>query len=279
MITHTFAHIPGVSIMAESFLWNRGIRNWDDLFRIGPRIWLPRRLYLRIAEELTLSQEALSKGDLSYFTNRLAPKLYWRVIREFQKQAIYLDIEATGLNPAIDKITVIGIYDGKEVRSFYRGKNLEEATAILQANRFWVTYMGSYFDLPFLKLNFPQLSPEFHLDLHALSRYDGQPVSLKSLEKKIGIYREEPLCYLNGSSAVELWQKHQNGDSCAMKLLLRYNGEDIINLENLLIYTYNYYIRRTPFAQEMLPFKNRPPLDDSYDRELAWEVSRLYQRQ
>lgn len=273
MITHTFAHLPGISTALESFLWHRGICSWDDLFRSGPRSWLPRRVYLLIAGKLFRSQEALIEGDLSYFTSRLAPELHWRLIREFREQALYIDVEATGLNPATDKITVIGVYDGKEVKSFCRGVNLKEAAGILQAGRFWVTFKGLYFDLPFLHKDFPQLSPELHLDLHELLGYYGQQISLKSLEKKIGITREEPLCYLNGASAVSLWQRHLDGDSRALKLLLRYNCEDIVNLENLLLFAYNLHLQRTPFAREALPYKPRPDLDEAYDRELAWEVS------
>lgn len=273
MITHTFAHLPGISTALESFLWQRGICNWDDLFRSGPRPWLPRRAYRWLTEKLVHSQKALVEKDLSYFINRLAPGLHWRVIREFQEEAIYLDLEATGLDIVNDDITVIGIYDGKKVKAFSRNVNLKEAICVLEANRFWVTFKGQYFDLPFLQRDFPHLSPQLHIDLYRLLGNFNQQVNLKFLEQKIGILREEPLCYLNGASAVSLWQKHLNGDPRALKLLLRYNCEDIVNLENLLLFAYNLQLQRTPFSQEILPFKPRPHLDDSYDRQLAWEIS------
>jgi len=39
----------------------------------------------------------------------------------FKDGAVYLDIETSGLYQGVDDITVIGIYDGKTVKTFVQG--------------------------------------------------------------------------------------------------------------------------------------------------------------
>ena len=45
---------------------------------------------------------------------------------EFADQCVYLDIETTGLSSVFDRITVVGLYDGRKYKVFVDGENLDE---------------------------------------------------------------------------------------------------------------------------------------------------------
>ena len=151
----------------------------------------------------------------------------------------YLDIETTGLSPEHSRITVIGIYlVGSDQEEFVQlvgdDINAESLLASLQGVHTIHTYNGARFDLPFIDARHRvNLSREFkHVDLmfHCWNRnlYGG----LKSVEKQLGIKRE--LTEVNGLEAVRLWWAYANdNDEQALKTLLAYNREDVVNLKAL----------------------------------------------
>jgi uncharacterized protein YprB with RNaseH-like and TPR domain len=116
---------------------------------------------------------------------------------------------------------------GKEVTS----KNLLES--LDGANKIY-TYNGSRFDLPFIRSSLgTDLATIFgHHDL----MYDCWRCNLKggfkAVEQQLGIPRQ--LKGISGWDAVMLWQRYQNyGDKKALVTLLKYNGEDVVNLKVL----------------------------------------------
>jgi uncharacterized protein YprB with RNaseH-like and TPR domain len=151
----------------------------------------------------------------------------------------YLDIETTGLTPDNCQITVVGIYIvGGEKSEIIQliGDDItaERLMSSLHGVRTLHTYNGSRFDLPFIDARHRvDLSREFeHIDLmfHCWQRnlYGG----LKSVERQLGINRN--LTGVNGLEAIRLWWAYINdNDDNALKTLLEYNKEDVVNLKSL----------------------------------------------
>ena len=82
-----------------------------------------------------------------------------------------------------------------------------------------------------------------------LLRSLGYTGGLKGCEKKAGIDRGE-LDGLDGYSAVLLWNDYQrNKNPKSLETLLAYNIQDVVNLENLMVLSYNLKLKETPFIQ------------------------------
>jgi uncharacterized protein YprB with RNaseH-like and TPR domain len=77
-----------------------------------------------------------------------------------------------------------------------------------------------------------------HIDLRFVLRRLGFRGGLKKIEPLFGINRPPEVRLLNGYDAVILWRRHLARRSGALELLLRYNGQDCINLERLMEQAY-----------------------------------------
>ena len=65
---------------------------------------------------------------------------------------------------------------------------------------------------------------------------------------------------IDGFFAILLWDDYQKtGDQKVLETLLAYNVQDTINLENLMVTTYNLKIRQTPFYDNLLVEESTPP--------------------
>ncbi|MFW6285873.1 MAG: ribonuclease H-like domain-containing protein [Nanoarchaeota archaeon] len=238
MLKKTFCHTNGITLNTENILWLSGINSWDDFFKKCENInCLTLSQIHKIKTELTLSERYLELGNLNYFRNKLPPKEHYR-LRDYGKIA-YVDIETTGLSKYSNDITLIGIYDGEKPHIYVRGKNLEDAKEHLRQFDIIVTFNGKLFDIPFIEHNFNEKYDIIHLDLRFMFKEIGLSGGLKKIEKSIGIKRGEDVEDIDGFEAVKLWKKYERyNDLNALKLLLKYNKEDIINLKYLL----DYYI-------------------------------------
>jgi len=151
----------------------------------------------------------------------------------------YLDIETTGLAPPYADITVIGVYlvegdNNRFVQLVGKDCSTVKLLEALEGVDTIYTYNGSRFDLPFIKdsLGIDLIDLFKHHDL----MYDCWQCNLyggfKKVEIQLGIERE--LKGINGYDAVLLWQRYQDfGDKHALKTLLHYNKEDVVNLKIL----------------------------------------------
>jgi uncharacterized protein len=153
-----------------------------------------------------------------------------------QTYEAFLDIETTGLSPLYSDITVIGVYlvgNGTErmvqlVGEEVTAKNLRE---VLNDVHTIYTYNGSRFDLPFIRewLGVDLKATYNHCDLMYHCWRSKLYGGLKMVEVQLDISRE--LKDMDGYQAVLLWWRYQNhGDKKALKLLLHYNREDVMNL-------------------------------------------------
>jgi uncharacterized protein YprB with RNaseH-like and TPR domain len=232
VLEHTFVHIPGIGSKTEQGIWSRGLFTWEDFLRYDREVFSRERDRF-IRSELESSQ--VHREDLDYFWQRLPPAEKWRVFPAFQRQAVYLDIETTGCFQGGDEITLIGIYDGQQVRTFINGSTLDEFETALTPDALLVTYNGTGFDLPFIRRWFRHLHlPPAHIDLRYLFQRLGYRGGLKAIERQVGISRAPDLDGLDGFDAVMLWKAYQWGDQPSLERLIRYNTLDVINLEPLM---------------------------------------------
>jgi len=151
----------------------------------------------------------------------------------------YLDIETTGLSSHYCDITVIGIaLENKsklEVIQLYESSLTKNKLlkSLKNINEIY-TYNGSRFDLPFIKhkLGIDLKTKYKHRDLMYDCWKNKLKGGLKVVEKKVGIKRK--LKDIDGYQAVLLWYDYiNNNDTSALKTLLDYNKEDIVNLKVL----------------------------------------------
>lgn len=166
--------------------------------------------------------------------NRFFLEKKWEIYLKYPSYTLFLDIETEGLSKERNDITIIGILKNRCYYPFIKGFNLEKSISFLISTPIWVTFGGENFDLPFIKKKFPFLkTPHVHLDLYHLSREAGFKGGLKKIEKLLGIERETE--GLNGYDAVKLWDKWQKEKSKeALRKLILYNKEDVINLKKIL---------------------------------------------
>ena len=232
MLEQTFVHIQKIGPKTEKRLWDSGIQTWRHFLNHHRTIFSPARDAF-IREELEASIAHLA--DIRYFSDRLPSSEMWRVFEAFKDKAVYLDIETSGLYQGVDEITVIGLYDGRSVQSFVNGKNLEEFEIAIASYDLVITFNGSRFDLPFIRRYFKHITlPPAHIDLCFFLRKLGYKGGLKSIEKQVGLAREEEVEGLGGFEAVLLWQAYQQGNQDALGRLVQYNRADIVNLEPLM---------------------------------------------
>jgi len=123
--------------------------------------------------------------------------------------------------------------------TFVQGQNLNDFESEIKKYSIVVTYNGTLFDLRFIREKLGQnLVPPVHIDLRFLLRRLGYTGGLKSVEKKMDIFREEDVADLNGFDATVLWNRYVRGDDYALEALVKYNLADIVNLKTMLEYAY-----------------------------------------
>jgi len=155
------------------------------------------------------------------------------------KLRAYLDIETTGLARNFSDITIIGIAlerNGRlEIRQLLE-KTLTESKLLsaLSGIDELYSYNGSRFDLPFIKSKFGlDLKTQFrHTDLMYDCWKHNLKGGLKAVERILRINRN--LEDVDGFMAVQLWWEYKNyNNTDALRILLEYNCEDIVNLKVL----------------------------------------------
>ena len=166
----------------------------------------------------------------------LSEKEKWQVYFYFPSHILFVDIETEGLSKEKNDITLIGIYKEGKYYPFIKNLNLDKALKFLAYTPIWITFGGENFDVPFIKKTFPQLkTPLIHIDLFFLAKEVGLRGGLKKIEKMLGIVRKTE--GLNGYDAVKLWKKWvEEKDKNALKKLIIYNKEDVVNLKKIMDY-------------------------------------------
>lgn len=245
MLTRSFIHLQGIGSKTEARLWQRGATDWDAFLRVRHELVMPRGKLDFWAGCIEESRARLAAGDTGFFARALAPRDHWRAFPEFAAGVRYLDIETTGAVGG-DQVTVVGVYDGQEMRQYVQGINLHCFPEAMEGCGLLVTFFGSGFDLPVLRQAFPEVRfDQLHIDLcHALRRL-GYAGGLKQVEASLGIRRSAQTAGLSGWDAVRLWSEYRQGSGRSLARLLQYNEEDVVNLAKLVEIAYAGLRERT----------------------------------
>ncbi|MDW7727637.1 MAG: ribonuclease H-like domain-containing protein [Candidatus Methanoperedens sp.] len=238
MLENTYIHVPGIGGTVERKIWESGIRNWEDFLENHHQVRIPTAKKRVLVAGIGESVEQLSSGNHVFFLNSIPGRHHWRAYRYFKGDTAYVDIETTGLSPNYHEITIIGIYDGKEAKMFIKGINLADAVDELSKYKQLVTFNGARFDLPFIESEYPGFFNHLHTDLMYPLRKIGYSGGLKNIECMLGLKRSGDTVGISGFDAVRLWKKYERGDKKALELLVKYNTEDIVNLETIMDMTY-----------------------------------------
>ncbi len=258
MLKHTFIHIPEVGTYTERALWRNGITSMEKFLDSPPEYFSPARVSYMV-RHIQVALKKIVTRDAQYFYNALPTWEHWRIFKEFKNSTAYIDIETTGLDSPGNIITTIALYDGKQIRYYVQGENLDDFVEDIMQYEVIVTYNGKCFDVPFIERYFGIEMPHVHLDLRYILRSLGYRGGLKSCEKQLGIGRTGSLQEIHGFFAVLLWQDYESRkDIKSLETLLSYNIEDVLSLEHLMIKAYNQKIASIPLPVEPLQDPSPP---------------------
>jgi len=237
MLKRTFLFLERIGYRREKKLWQQGISNWEDFLNKQKIKGISRKYKKIYDKELELAYFHLKNRIPYYFSYRMRKADYWRLYRDFEKEACYIDIE-TNLS---GDITLVTIYDGRRTKTYVKDINLKpwEVREEISRYKFVVTFFGSVFDVPYLRYKLGVNSKIPNFDLCFAFRRLGLRGGLKEIEKAIGVNRDEEIEGLRGSDALALWEGWvREGDEGALELLVRYNQADAVNLKPLAEYAY-----------------------------------------
>jgi len=266
MLKNTFIHIPGVGIKTEKRLWELGILDWND-FKETFSDNLPQRRITHFKTYIRESKDHLETGNSKYFEELLPSNLHWRLFSEFRHSTAYLDIETTGIKMWGFEITTISLYDGKSIFYYVKDQNLEDFEKDIKKYEVIVTYNGKSFDIPFIEDYLSISLKQAHIDLRYILASLGYGGGLKGCEQQFGIARPD-LEDIDGYFAIFLWDDFQrNKNQKALETLLAYNMLDTVNLEKLMVLSYNLKLKDTPFLDtHQIPVPPQPAIPFQADR-------------
>ena len=229
-VENSFIPVRGVGETTERELWNAGVTEWDafDPDVVGPTI------ADRIETFIETARPRLEAGDATFFAEQFPSTEQWRLYENFRDDALFLDIETTGLDHQRDSVTTVSVHRDTETTTLVQGRDLSERRlhTVFDDAKLLVTFNGRQFDVPFLERSFGMNIDLPHLDLRYLCGRLDLTGGLKAVERSLGIERDRP--DISGREAVRLWREYERGDRQALETLITYNREDTVNLEALL---------------------------------------------
>lgn len=250
MLTNTFCHLPRIGNATERKIWGAGIASWEEALTSGSQH--PKLFTKSALEILEESKSRLGNGEAAWFAERLPRSETWRLCSHFADRAAFVDIETTS-GPGQVQITTIALYDGRRLRTYIQGRNLETFCDDILEYPLLITFNGRCFDAPIIERELRAKLPAAHVDLRFVLRSVGLRGGLKSCERQLGLDREE-LEGLDGYFAVLLWHEYETtGDERALETLLAYNAADVLSMPVLLAHAYHAKLQDTPFFSVRLP--------------------------
>jgi uncharacterized protein YprB with RNaseH-like and TPR domain len=264
MLAHTFCHIPGIGEATERRLWSTGITSWDLAVRhasLRP-VWSPH---------IQASMHHYETRNVAYFAENLPSSQSWRLYWDFRSACAFVDIETTGFWPS--EITTAVLYDGRTIRYYVNGTNLDEFPSDVSEYDLLVTYNGKTFDIPFIEGYFNIRLPQAQIDLRYVLQSLGLKGGLKGCERQLGMARSD-LQGVDGYFALLLWQEYQRGRNIkALETLLAYNIQDTLSLHSLMVHAHNLKVKTTPFSDAyFLPTPLLPHVPFHPDRDTVARI-------
>jgi len=237
VIRNSFIFLERIGNKLEKNLWNNGISDWDIFLKKENIKGLSKSRKLYYDRKLMEARKNLFDSNSSYFLDILPQSQNWRLYDFFREDAVFLDIETTGLSKNYDDITVFGLYDGLNTKTMIQGINLNynELKKELQKYKLIVTFNGASFDIPFIEKRYSGLLPKVpNFDVRSLASQLGLVGGLKKIERDLNIKRKEIVEEFNGGDALTLWKMYRaTGDEYYLNLLVEYNEFDIVNLKTV----------------------------------------------
>jgi len=234
MIESSFIFLDKISKKTEENLWKQGIKKWDDFLNTKTIKGISKARKIFYDRKILEARKALYNLDSSYFADKLPQSETWRLYNFFKDQAVFLDIETSGVNKH-DDITMISLFDGINTKTMIRGINLDinYLKKELKNYKLLVTFNGSTFDIPFLKKRYPDLIPNIpHFDLKTLCNRLNLKGGLKQIEKQFNIKRNKIIENFYNGDPLTLWKMYRaTGDDYYLNLLIEYNEDDVISLK------------------------------------------------
>jgi hypothetical protein len=274
LLQNSFVHIPGIGATKERWLWEQGLHNWDDCLTLEARSVCGYALASTLESHIKASKNYLKTNNGAYFGGHLPTSEVWRMYADFKDHTAFLDIETTGFR-GMGEITVIGLFDGKEPKTFVKGQNFKDFKKEIKKYALLVTYNGKQFDVPFLRDSFGDVFTEMaHFDLRFPLRRLGYTGGLKAIQSKLGFDREDAISCLDGQCAVWLWEEYKAGNKKALDTLLRYNLEDVVVLQSLAEFVYNEFIQTLPVPIKKLRVGKKPLVNIPYDAALVKKLAK-----
>ncbi len=253
MLRNTFVHLPGVGPQRERALWDRGILDWHRFLASVEAGEIRGNVRPGALQVVRQSIEALASGDAGFFKPLLPSSEAWRLYSEFAHEAVFLDIETTGLSSDFDQVTLIGALGRGKLDLFVNGINLDEFPAYIEQFPLLITFNGTQFDVPFLRAHFPRARlDQAHIDLRFVLASLGYKGGLKVIEGLLGLNRDPSIQAVDGFEAVRLWHRYRRGDKAALEKLILYNSTDVVNLVELAEIAVDLKRRRTAFPGEVV---------------------------
>lgn len=260
LIKRTFQHIKGINPKKEKLLWEEGVFDWQDAIEKIDYYAMPKSIKESLKEELPESIYNFNSKNYNYFIKKFPTSIIYRLYPLLSNETVFLDIETTGIKPSNAHITVIGCYDGKEMKVFVHGINEKEFLDYIKDYSIIVTFNGSCFDIPFLERYFETNINCAQIDLRFLLKELGYSGGLKKIEHDVGLSRGDDMEGVNGYTAVLLWNYYKDTkDKTAIDSLIHYNLLDTINLEHLLCLAYNKYADM--YKTKLLEYRTLPIIE------------------
>lgn len=228
-IENSFIPVRGVGEATERKLWQRGVTHWDEF---DPSL-VGATTGDRIQTFIEAGRRHLEAGNARFFGEQFPSSEAWRLYDNFRDDAVFFDIETTGLSKARDQVTTVSFHQGGDTTTLVAGDDLTgEAVARQLDAPLLVTFNGASFDVPFLERSFDLSIDAPHVDVMYPCKRIGLTGGLKAIEGTVGIERDRP--DISGRDAVRLWREHERGVDGALETLVSYNREDAVHLRDLM---------------------------------------------
>ncbi|WP_255151870.1 ribonuclease H-like domain-containing protein [Halorarius halobius] len=228
-IENSFIPVRGVGEATERGLWEQGVTHWDEF---DPSL-VGATTGERIRSFIEDGRRHLDAGNARFFGEQFPSNESWRLYENFRDDAVFFDIETTGLSKDRDRVTTVSFHRDGETTTLVAGDDLtrERVARHLDAPLL-VTFNGARFDVPFLEQSFDLSVDSPHVDAMYPCRRLGLTGGLKAVEGEVGIERDRP--DISGEDAVRLWRDHERGVDGALETLVSYNREDAVHLRELM---------------------------------------------
>ncbi len=231
LLDQSLCLLPGISPEAEIRLRRSGVLTCRQLTEESEQHFSVEHAK-RIRESFSQFEIATRLSLVEWFVGRLPSGHRVRALKSFVEDAVYYDIETDGMSRS-SHITCITTLRNDRLRTFVRGRNLNEFLEEWAGAKLLIGFNSKRFDTPILCREFCLAAAPSQIDLMDEAAHYGLRGGLKAIEKRIGFTRTDVPC-TNGLDAVDFWQRFcEKGDEEALASLLAYNRDDVLSLRHL----------------------------------------------